>query len=319
MKLLTLATALAFLAPVGSAQSVTLYQAVGTGDQVLPGPGAAAPRTISCQFSVSADPTGIRIFAGGFAGGVPGVTDISIYGPATATTTGPALFQLEFTQQSGSDFAAINTFDENLPTSILDLIAAGETYLEVRTTTFPNGALRGAIHTYNTVCKAGFDPNDPCGQCPCGNGPLLQTQGGCLNSEGRSAELRAVGVPAVSDDSLSFPLSQASSNAFALLLSGGNLLSPAGGTCPVGSGVTGSLTDGLRCVGSGVLRHGTLATDGNGATAFGAASSQGGLIGPNSFMAGQTRAFQVFYRDVTASPCGTGLNTSNAVLMQFVR
>ncbi|MEM7517285.1 MAG: CHRD domain-containing protein, partial [Planctomycetota bacterium] len=292
MKLLILASALAFLAPVSSAQTQTFYQTFGTGDQVLPGPGAAAPRSMTVQFSVTADTTGIQIFAAGFAGGVPDVTDISIYGPATATTTGPALYQLQFTQQAGSDFAAINTFDEILPTAVRDLIEAGETYLEVRTTAFPNGALRGAIHTYNTVCKAAFDANDPCGQCPCGNGPALQTQGGCLNSEGRSAELTAVGVPAVSDDSLSFPLRQASSNAFALLLSGSNLLSPAGGTCPIGSGVTGSLTDGLRCVGSGVLRHGTLATDGTGATAFGAASPQGGLIGPNSFMAGQTRAFQ---------------------------
>ena len=160
-----------------------------------------------------------------------------------------------------------------------------------------------------------------CTNCPCGNNAAPGTEGGCLNSASRSAELVGSGNPEVGGDTLRFEVLGAASSTFGVLVSADNQL-PNMGACPVGSGL--QAFDGLRCVGGGLLRHGTRATDANGdigATnnAWGPPNGPaGGLIANGGFMTGQTRHFQCFYREDVTLGCLTGQNTTNAVSVTFL-
>ncbi len=75
------------------------------------------------------------------------------------------------------------------------------------------------------------------------------------------------------------------------------------------NGGTGSLFgDGLRCAGGAVTRLELVVFDslGDGATSIDLASAAG-LLG------GETRVYQLWYRDPNVGPCGSGFNTSNAL------
>ena len=102
---------------------------------------------------------------------------------------------------------------------------------------------------------------------------------------------------------------------FGVLVSGDNAL---GG----GAGIIGlPVKDGLRCVGGNAQRHGTRALDGSGANldSWGSLTGPaGGIIGGGGFAAGQTRYFQVRYReDPMTGPCGSDQNTSQAIRISF--
>ena len=44
----------------------------------------------------------------------------------------------------------------------------------------------------------------------------------------------------------------------------------------------------------------------------------GGLLAQGGFGAGETRHFQVFYRELDGAVCATGQNTTNAIQVQVV-
>ena len=160
-----------------------------------------------------------------------------------------------------------------------------------------------------------------CTDCPCGNNAAPGDGGGCLNGVGVSCVLIGSGVASISADTLRFDVLGCNPQTFANLQSGANLLpnNPAN-PCPQSSGVQSALFDGLRCIGGAVLRHGTRGTD-----AFGANSAPWGFPGnpqigfaaQGGFLAGQTRNWQVIYREQVALACGRGLNTSQAVSMTW--
>ena len=81
--------------------------------------------------------------------------------------------------------------------------------------------------------------------------------------------------------------------------------------------------DGLRCVGFGLKRHGGRQTDSNGDSGVTSPhwgppdGPSGGIMAHGSFINGQTRAFQIFYRETVSRSCMTGLNTSNALEITF--
>lgn len=150
--------------------------------------------------------------------------------------------------------------------------------------------------------------------CPCGNVDSTPAYGGCLNSAARGARLTAFGSASVSDDTLSFSLTDATPVSFGVLVSANNRL----GT-PSGSGIM--AFDGLRCVGGGLQRHGSRATDSEGTSVASwglGAGPAGGLIAQGGFGAGQVRHFQVFYREFTDAACQSGQNTTNGVTITFV-
>ena len=80
--------------------------------------------------------------------------------------------------------------------------------------------------------------------------------------------------------------------------------------------------DGLLCIGAGttgLYRFPMGFADGTGTAAFGSIvqESQGfGPGGAGALVAGDTRSFQVLYRD-TMGPCGAAVNASNAVMVTF--
>ena len=165
-----------------------------------------------------------------------------------------------------------------------------------------------------------------CTDCPCGNEAAPDVLGGCLNSNGRSALLYGSGSPSVASDELRFEALGANSTTFGVLLSGpvrlpNNSNNPCFG---LGSGVISSALDGLRCVGGSTQRHGARPTNSVGdigitTNGWGPPNGPaGGLIAHGGFAAGETRHFQVFYREEPTLGCWTGQNTSNSVSYTFL-
>ena len=176
-----------------------------------------------------------------------------------------------------------------------------------------------AIAADSSFCYGGQAASETCGRCPCGNDASSKTLGGCLNGEGRSATLSLAGSVSVAADDLKLGLRGAGSGSFALLVSGNQMLPGLGSVCPPGMGLSTTRFDGLACVGGGTRRHGVIATDanGHGVVMWGEGSGPG-LVAQNGFVAGSSRPFQCVYRDVAAAGCGTGLNTTNAILASFL-
>ena len=135
--------------------------------------------------------------------------------------------------------------------------------------------------------------------CPCGNesGP----NGGCENISVRGAELFALGSASLAADDVEFHTVRARGNQTALLFAGTQALSGGNGF---------AFGDGLLCAGGQIARLGAVQTE-----ACGFASWTGVLTGLG-LAAGDTRYFQVWYRD-PGGPCGSGYNTSNALAVTF--
>ncbi len=84
----------------------------------------------------------------------------------------------------------------------------------------------------------------------------------------------------------------------------GNLALQGGNGVPFG--------DGLRLVGGALQRLGIESADAGGQARWGP-----GLAAIFGWSAGETRYFQVWYRDPVGGPCGTGFNLSNGLSAQL--
>jgi len=135
--------------------------------------------------------------------------------------------------------------------------------------------------------------------CGCGNtgGPGQ----GCANSSGSGATLDVQGSPCVQMDDLLFRATQLLPSQPALLFVGLNAVNG-------GSGVV--FGSGLRCAGGGVVRLGVESPSATGGAAWGP-----GLGGAGGWDAGDTRYFQVWYRD-PAGLCGAW-NLTNGLEVVF--
>ena len=145
-----------------------------------------------------------------------------------------------------------------------------------------------------------------------------------MNSSGLSSQCGGFGVPSVSADTLRFEGTGCNISSFALLASMKFQL-PQMGMCPPGSGIAQPiLLDGLRCAGIELMRHGARPTDANGSVGittpgWGTPNGPpGGLIAHGGYTSGETRYYQLFYREDVMLGCGTGQNTSNGVAVTFV-
>ena len=165
-----------------------------------------------------------------------------------------------------------------------------------------------------SICHGDGGDLAGCVDCPCGNNAIPGTLGGCLNVAGQSAHLTAERSLSVQDDSLLMKLERVVPTAFCLLTSGTTVPGTAGCAPNVGSSAA-TLTDGLRCVGSGMRRHGIRRADENGELT----EPWQNLISQFGFTAGEKRYFQAIYRDgPLATPYGTGLNSSNAIQIELL-
>ncbi|MEM7515637.1 MAG: hypothetical protein AAF368_01755 [Planctomycetota bacterium] len=195
----------------------------------------------------------------------------------------------------------------------------------------PNG---GRVFAYEFYEEQPFDEfcfgdggvSAGCTPCPCGNDALPGSGGGCLNQAGLSAQLLPSGIPSQACDSLRFEMSGGNPNTFAILSSGAakapaNAVNPCFGT---DSGIVSPPLNGLRCVVQGVLRHGTRPIDSNGdvgvtTNGWGLPNGPpGGLIVQGGFVAGQTRHYQVIYRESPFASCSQDLNSSQGVTVTFL-
>ncbi len=139
--------------------------------------------------------------------------------------------------------------------------------------------------------------------CPCGNsgGPRQ----GCANSTGQGVEVFAHGSQSIVADDLMFTCEGMGGSQPALLF--------AGTTQPgLASGLV--FGDGLRCTGGQVQRLGITQSDDCGQASWG-----GGLLAGSNLLAGDTRFYQVWYRDPDNGPCGSSFNTSNAISLTFTQ
>ncbi len=137
--------------------------------------------------------------------------------------------------------------------------------------------------------------------CACGNAGAPGE--GCAHSGGHGAVLAASGGVDVATDDLAFTVSAGPPGVPALLFAGTQTLQGGAGV-PFG--------DGLRCAGGAVRRLGVRSLD-----AAGGASWGPGLSTAGGWLPGESRLFQVWYRDPVGSPCGGAFNTTQAVEVRF--
>lgn len=176
---------------------------------------------------------------------------------------------------------------------------------------------------FTSSCDGDAGPLAACTPCPCLNNAAPGTSGGCVNSAGLSSELIGWGVPSVMDDSVNFSATGAQPNSFAILVSGASIAptNPSNPCFGTPSGIQSITLDGLRCAVLSLRRHGTRTSDGLGQVNPGwgvVAGPSGGLAANGGFVAGETRHFQLFYRDDPTLGCGTGLNTSQVVTVDWL-
>jgi hypothetical protein len=178
-------------------------------------------------------------------------------------------------------------------------IVGDQTYTNIHTNPMPGGEIRGQnVVTARSVCWG-----DGSGTaCPCGNAGTKGT--GCANSSGGGAVVTPNGSNATSTDDMTFHGTNLLPSQPALLFVGNDILNG-------GNGVV--FGDGLRCAGTNVVRLGVQTPDGGGNASWGP-----GLRATGGWVAGDTRHFQVWYRDPVGGPCAGGFNLSNALTVDFV-
>ncbi len=135
--------------------------------------------------------------------------------------------------------------------------------------------------------------------CPCGNfGPGAGE--GCLNSSGQGATLTSSGSASIASDDMVFDGAGLPANKPTLLFTGN-------------ASTSALLGDGVRCVGGQIQRYPVQLSSATGTGAWGP-----GLQAVGGYNSGETRYFQLWYRDPTAGPCGTGFNLSSGLSVTFV-
>jgi hypothetical protein len=135
--------------------------------------------------------------------------------------------------------------------------------------------------------------------CPCGN--FGASGEGCTNSTGSGALLFTFGTNSIGNDDLGFNGSQLPPGKPSMVFSGNaqTIVTPFG--------------DGTRCVGGAIKRHSVLIASGAGTATWVPSLQPVGGWG-----SGDTRYFQIWYRDPVAGPCAGLFNTSSGVIVTFV-
>lgn len=173
----------------------------------------------------------------------------------------------------------------------------------------------------STLCNGDGGDGMGCTPCPCGNELPAGTVGGCLHSGNLGGRLLRGGSSSLTTGDLRFEARSLPANTASILLSGAAQApsNPASPCFGLGSGFQDPIFDGLRCVVQDIRRHGVRPADGDGsvgATTNGWGSPNS-FFGFNAFLAGQTRYFQIIFRDDLAGGCMTGLNTTQAAEVLF--
>ena len=126
--------------------------------------------------------------------------------------------------------------------------------------------------------------------CPCSNESVPGAVEGCLNSTGAGARLTHLGTASTAADDLVLVVTQARPGRPGLFVQGAN-----------DTAIT--FKDGLFCLGNPTERLEIITLD-----AFGSARSTQSILTEGNVFPGQTRRYQLWFRDDGLSVCGTGSN-----------
>ena len=182
-------------------------------------------------------------------------------------------------------------------------LLAGNYYVNIPTTVFSGGEVRGQILVTpapTLICLG----DGSSGPCPCGNNSAVGADEGCLHSPGLvGGKLTFSGAPSLSCDTLQLCGSQ---------LLGTNCLFIQGSTAPVGPFNFG---DGLRCIGGNLKRMALAAVVGGNACLGGSGAVPIHTLG--NVVPG-TYGYAIWYRDNSAYCTPFQYNMTNAVLATWV-
>jgi hypothetical protein len=137
--------------------------------------------------------------------------------------------------------------------------------------------------------------------CPCGN--FGGTGEGCANGTGSGALMTSLGSNSVSTADFGLAAANLDPSQPGLYFQGNNA---------VNGGQGNAFGDGLRCAGGAVVRLQVRF-----ANASGASSTTANLVLKGGVAPGDTKRYQLWYRNPSTSPCGAQFNLSNGVEMVF--
>jgi hypothetical protein len=137
--------------------------------------------------------------------------------------------------------------------------------------------------------------------CPCGNSG--NNGEGCANGGGSGGMLRSTGSTSVGTGDLVLTGDQLIANQPGLYFQGNNAINSGNGN-PFG--------DGLRCAGGGVIRLQVRF-----ASSSGSSQTSVNIPATGGIAAGDTKRFQLWYRDPNTSQCGASFNLSNGLEITF--
>ena len=259
--------------------------------------------------------------------------DIDVATAGTAVTSGPGGTIDDTTLDSWT--ATTHGFASQLPSGAIDLLSNGASTGGSTAFCYPHGAglvyyapmpldfyqaglgpvetqaAMNLVYAPNVVAYAARGGGTPFESlcpgevtaCPCSNAGAPGH--GCANSAAASgARLVAAGFAGVGHSTLEL-------RALGLVPQQPGLLFQ--GTTAVNGGAGAPFGDGLRCAGSGIVRLEVLSSD-----AAGVASSTVDLGSAGGVAAGDSRIYQLWYRDAVGSPCVAGFNTTNGARLSWV-
>jgi len=158
------------------------------------------------------------------------------------------------------------------------------------------GTFHGTADVISTEPGSSYCSGDGSGTaCPCGNNGAAGE--GCANGSGSGALLSAGGSASVSAANLVLSAENLIPSQPGLYFQGNNAVNSANGN-PFG--------DGLRCAGGGVIRLQVRFADSSGAS-----QTTTNIAANGGVSAGDTKRYQIWYRDPNSSPCSTQFNLSN--------
>ena len=200
-----------------------------------------------------------------------------------------------------SNWAAVEPNDFNGNEEVIEMTGVGE---------FNDQAISGNnqvagyyVEFSDTLVPTIFCPGDGTGtSCPCGNNGAAEE--GCANGSGSGAKLLLEGSSSISAANLVLTASQLTPSQPGLYFQGNNAINGGNGN---------TFGDGLRCAGGGVIRLQVRFSSASGESATSIDIATNGGVS-----SGDTKRYQVWYRDPAGSPCGALFNLSNGLEITYV-
>ncbi len=238
----------------------------------------------------------------------------TLFGYSVAISGEIAVISRPFDDLAAVDAGSAYLYNTTTGAQITKLFASDGAYsdrLGLSVAISNNTALLGAFDDDDNGDESGsaylfdFSPGVPycfgaALQCPCGN--TGSPEDGCANSTGSGAHLSAFGANSVSANLLTLEANHLPVGP-GLYFQGENAINGGQGSY---------FGDGLRCAGGGVIRLEVQFSSGGSSNTTVSIVTKGGVV------AGQTKRYQLWYRDPNSSPCGSSFNLTNGYEVTWI-